>query len=81
MLGYKLLEHWFFAAAKQGDVVELVKCLEQGVDPDCIDFEGSTALWYAAVEGHEQVVSALMDYGAQVHKRCACATTALISAT
>jgi ankyrin repeat protein len=51
-------------SAKDGDVNEVTRLLEQGVDPDCAGKNGSTAMVMAADKGHAAVVKALLDGGA-----------------
>jgi len=55
------------ASAKAGDVVEVRRLLEQGVDPDVIGPGGQTALMSAAAGGHLQVAEALLAAGADAN--------------
>ncbi|CAN0234299.1 unnamed protein product, partial [Scytosiphon promiscuus] len=66
------------AAARSGDVRKVSELLAGGMDPNCVNASGSTALHVAAKEGHDGVVEALLGAeGIAVDKRDGGKTTAL----
>eukprot|EP00208_Stichococcus_sp_RCC1054_P007280 CAMPEP_0206143426 /NCGR_PEP_ID=MMETSP1473-20131121/20542_1 /ASSEMBLY_ACC=CAM_ASM_001109 /TAXON_ID=1461547 /ORGANISM="Stichococcus sp, Strain RCC1054" /LENGTH=70 /DNA_ID=CAMNT_0053538823 /DNA_START=205 /DNA_END=413 /DNA_ORIENTATION=+ len=52
--------------ARYGDLEDVVAALEDGVAVDAVDEHGRTALHMASGNGHLEVVSALLDRGADV---------------
>ena len=52
-------------AAQFGDLETVSELLARGSDPN-VPVEGTTALWWAAQEGHTEVVDALLEAGADV---------------
>jgi len=55
------------AAARSGDVAEVTRLLDSGVNVDARDDLGSTPLLEAAWEGHGEVVRVLLAHGANVN--------------
>jgi ankyrin repeat protein len=49
-----------------GDLVGLRKLLKKGVDVNCRDKDGRTPLYFAAYQGHSQIVDALIEKGAHL---------------
>jgi ankyrin repeat protein len=56
-------------AARQGDVGNVTKLLDQGVPPDAKDETGETALLTACLAGHADVVAILVKHGAGIESR------------
>ncbi|RUS89802.1 hypothetical protein EGW08_002414 [Elysia chlorotica] len=54
----------FLQAAQLGNCSKVCELLDQGVNLNCKDFYGWTALMCAAKEGHDQTVICLLDRGA-----------------
>ena len=48
-------------AARYGDMDDLQSFLSQGVSPDAADIEGRTALFFAAANGHLEIVDVLLE--------------------
>lgn len=82
----------FFMAAMAGDVDNIRKLVDQGMQVDCTDevvdtwstpsrYKGYTALHYAARAGHLKAVEALLDLGAKVDIVAPFDGTALHAAT
>lgn len=59
----------FFTAARRGDVVEMKKLLDSGVDVNTPFRYGATALSYACDRGHVDSVRLLLDRGAKTDVR------------
>jgi ankyrin repeat protein len=59
----------FLNAAKSGDAQILEKFIEAGVDLDDTDANGNTALIFATMAGHLQIVNLLLDAGADFRKK------------
>ena len=57
------------AAAKKGNTAEVCVRLAAGTDPDAADKKGNTALHLAAYEGHEEVIVALAEGGADLDSK------------
>ncbi|XP_061175442.1 G patch domain and ankyrin repeat-containing protein 1 homolog [Saccostrea echinata] len=53
----------FLKAAQNGDIKIVKKCLKQGIEIDCIDSYGWTALMCASHSGNRQVVTYLLKKG------------------
>ena len=62
------------------NVAEVRRLLSDGVNPNQADTNGNTALIYAVVAGHPQIVKALLDGGANPNQATADGNTALILA-
>ncbi len=56
-------------AASDGDIAEITKLLEKGVDVNAKDFQGETALMVAALKGHLDIAKLLVENGADIHAR------------
>jgi len=56
-------------AAKQGDLAQVSKLLESGLRINDGDYDGRTALYFAAEAGHENVVRFLLEHGASLDSR------------
>ena len=68
-------------AAKQGNLEEVTRLIQE--DPEILDSvngSGSTALHYASAYGHVEVVSYLLDQGANIDKKDLDDGTALMNA-
>ena len=50
-----------FQAARYGDMEDVQAYLSQGVSPDAVDVEGRTALFFAAANGHLEIVNVLLE--------------------
>jgi hypothetical protein len=48
-------------AARYGDMEDVRSYLSQGVSPDAVDIEGRTALFFAAANGHLEIVDVLLE--------------------
>ena len=48
-------------AARYGDMEDVQSYLSQGVSPDAVDVEGRTALFFAAANGHLEIVDVLLE--------------------
>ncbi len=57
----------FLERAQQGDLAVLELFLKGGMDLETQDPSGTTALMYAALNGHGEVASLLIEEGAQVN--------------
>ncbi|GHI00562.1 hypothetical protein AM1BK_41040 [Neobacillus kokaensis] len=57
----------FFRAAKKGDIKEIIKLLEQGVDINSKDHQGRTALMIATYENDINTAKVLVENGADVN--------------
>jgi len=57
----------FLEQAKEGDLAVLELFLKGGMDLEIRDRSGTTALMYAALNGHGEVASLLIEEGAQVN--------------
>lgn len=53
-------------AAYDGHIATVRRALAHGTDPDAL-LRNDTALWWAAQEGHAEIVSVLLDAGANIH--------------
>ena len=60
-------ERKLLKAAWLGDIKEVQGLLSRGVSPNYVDTSGRTALWYAKRNGHREVVTMLLDAGANPH--------------
>ena len=60
-------ERKLLKAAWLGDIKEVQGLVSQGVSPNYVDRSGRTALWYAKRNGHREVVTMLLDAGANPH--------------
>jgi len=61
-------EKLFYRAVKNGDLAKVVELLKS--DPSLVfirDAEASTPLHYAAWKGHAEIVTTLLDAGADIH--------------
>lgn len=59
----------FLLAAQQGDVNALKACLENGVDINCTNRQGRTAITLASLNKHYEAVSFLISAGADIDKQ------------
>lgn len=59
----------FLLAARQGDVNTLKACLENGVDINCTNRQGRTAITLASLNKHYEAVSFLISAGADIDKQ------------
>lgn len=59
----------FLLAAQQGDVNTLKACLENGVDINCTNRQGRTAITLASLNKHYETVSFLISAGADIDKQ------------
>ena len=59
----------FVQAASTGDLVTLRRLLQQGEDPDSIDYTGVSAFHAAATNGHLKACEMLLKAGAKIDKR------------
>ncbi len=59
----------FVASAGRGDVAVVKRRLQQGMDPDCRDYTGNTAMHVACANGHVRVIDLLKKAGADLNKR------------
>lgn len=59
----------FFEAAKDGNVLEVSRLLGLGIDVDAKDQEGLTALAYAGLNNHVDIVELLIKNGADVNAK------------
>jgi ankyrin repeat protein len=66
--------------ALEGELEEVKKLMNSGVDFMAVDQEGHTALMYAAFNGHSKIVLALLEEGAELDQRDVMARTALLYA-
>lgn len=57
----------FFRAAKKGDLATLKLTLSQGAQPDTLSKEGTTALHYAAENGHADIAAYVLKKCIDVH--------------
>lgn len=56
-------------AVNRGDVSEITNLLKNGVDPNCADEDGLTALHQACIDNNEEIVKTLLEYGSNVDCR------------
>ena len=54
----------FLFAAARGDITMLAFMADQGVDPNCADYDMRTALMVASMKGNTNAVKTILDYGA-----------------
>lgn len=59
----------FINLAAEGDYAAVNGLLEQGMDPNCYDHSGSTALHLAASYRHPDIIELLVKAGANVNCR------------
>lgn len=62
----KLNPQYLRSASLQGELTEVRKAVDQGVDVNAADQRGRTALMLAAFNGHTEVVRLLLEEGARV---------------
>ena len=68
-------------AAKGGDAAEVRRLVAAGVSPEGAGADyGETPLWWAMMNGHDDVVSALAEGGAEVDKKSVDGYTPLMDA-
>eukprot|EP01045_Picozoa_sp_COSAG04_P010400 COSAG04_NODE_636_length_11710_cov_63.646973_6_plen_1454_part_00 len=67
-------------AAVNGETAEVRVLLAAGTDPDAANEGGRTALYFAAMEGHEETVDALAEGGADLDKASDGATPLMAAA-
>lgn len=56
-------------AAQQGDYREVLKLLDEGINPNRGDDKGRTALHFAITKGFREIVQLLLDRGADVNQK------------
>jgi ankyrin repeat protein len=61
------LEGALIKAAKSNDIAQIQALLNSGADVNTKDNDNKTALMWAALKGHANVVKLLLDKGAYVH--------------
>lgn len=71
------MEQELFDAVDAGDMVEVARLLEMGVNTDALDGSEGTSLGSAALAGHEEIVRLLLDRGAEIDARDGLGYTAL----
>ena len=67
-------------AAGKNNIAEVRRLLDDGADPNQVGVKGTTALMFAAIAGHSQIVKALLDGGANPNQANTDGHTALIAA-
>ena len=67
-------------AAKEKNIAEVRRLLNDGANPNQADADGGTALMLAAQEGHSEIVKFLLDNGADPNQADKDGWTALMSA-
>ena len=76
------LNNALLKAAVKGDALETEALLQAGADVDAISNSGQTALMYAVMRNHIEVVDLLLDAGADVNAKIkSSGATALMYAT
>lgn len=70
----------FVAAAKNGDLATVTKCLESVTEGELYKFDGKIALIRAAKFGHLKIVKFLVHKGADIHAKNNYGYTALMLA-
>ncbi len=70
----------FIQAAKNGNIAEVRKYINRGVDINAKDEYSMNALLYAICEGHIKIVELLIDKGADIHVTDNSGITALMFA-
>ena len=65
-----------YLAAQEGDAIDVLWLLGEGVPPDHPSLDGATALQIACQHGHADAAAALLSHGALPPRRPAAATTA-----
>ena len=68
----------FYDAALTGNIEIVKSMLEQGVDVNGKDLEGTTALMLSSYNGHTNIVKLLLDNGAHIEARSKVGRTALM---
>jgi outer membrane protein assembly factor BamB len=58
-----------WAAARKGDAKTVEKLLGQGVDVNAATSYGATALWFAAMNGKDEVIKILLHHHADLNRR------------
>ena len=69
---------WLIDDALEGNTKKVRLALENGVDVDAANDQGSTALMLAGFNGHKEIVGLLLDHGAGVDARDEVGRTALM---
>lgn len=69
-----------FNAAQAGDLDQVTALLQAGTDCNVCNEEGTTALMFAAGNGHQAIVEVLVEAGADVNTKDALGWTALMKA-
>ena len=52
-----------------GNIKKVKTCIARGDDLNALDEEGSAALHWAVEEGYDEIVTLLLDHGANIHQR------------
>lgn len=68
-------------AADDGDLVEVERLIREGVNVEAADSDGFTALLWASMKGHKDIVELLLASGAQPDKENTYGRTALLCAS
>jgi len=68
-------------AALNGQLSQVMRLLEEGLDVNIKDQEGRTALMYASFNGHTEIMKKLIEKGALVNERDSYGRTALMMAS
>jgi hypothetical protein len=70
----------FYEAIKEGNLTEVTKIVNTGIDINSIDQEGETPLHIALIDGRFKIAKYLINKGADVNARCNTGATPLIHA-
>lgn len=75
MLQHSIIEKKIdpFIAVREGNVRDLVKCIEHGLDADTYRCSSGWSLLHRAAEnGHTDICQLLLEAGAKINARSAC---------
>jgi ankyrin repeat protein len=79
--GQRYLDSNLMKVARIGDYLAVDRSLDKGADPNCRDKDGLTPLIWAAIQGHEEVATLLLQRGGDVEARNNNGDTALMWAS
>jgi ankyrin repeat protein len=68
-------------ACASGDLNQVERLLDEGIDVNCSDYDSRTPLHLAAAEGRVSIISILLEKGAKVHAKDRNGQTPLDEAT